>query len=307
MAPSQARSQGKHWCFTINNFDDADERRLTELYERGGVRYIVFGSELGESGTPHLQGFVTFADRKRFTQVRNAIGERAHIERALGTPWQAAEYCKKDGEFVELGTAPPGRGARTDMDRFKLWVTDRFQETGRRPSERDVANSFPQLFVRYRRNLLDLVIHICGDPVMQLGDMRGWQTDLRERLEQDAEDRVIHFYVDEQGGTGKSWFTRWFLTQHPEKTQMLGIGKRDDLAHAIDISKSIFLFNVPRGGMEHLQYTVLEQLKDRMIFSPKYCSTTKLMETNVHVVVFCNEEPDYGKMSADRYRVVMLD
>jgi len=306
MAPSQARAQGKHWCFTLNNYDDADERSLVELYERGGIDYLVFGSELGESGTPHLQGFVTFTHRKRFTQVRNALGGRAHIERALGTPWEAASYCKKDGEFVEFGTPPPGRGARTDMDRFKLWVSEVFSQTSRRPSERDVANTFPHLYVRYRRNIMDLVTHLCGDPVMQSGDMKEWQAELQEILEKDADDRLIHFYVDEAGGTGKSWFTRWMLTQYPEKTQMLGVGKRDDLAHAIDTSKSIFLFNVPRGGMEHLQYTVLEQLKDRMIFSPKYCSMTKLMETNVHVVVFCNEEPDLSKMSFDRYRIVGL-
>jgi hypothetical protein len=88
---------------------------------------------------------------------------------------------------------------------------------------------------------------------------------------------------------------------------LLAPGKRDDLAHAIDVSKSVFLFNVPRGSMEFLQYGVLEQLKDRVIFSPKYESTTKVILQKTHVVVFCNEEPDLTKMSADRYVIRNLN
>jgi hypothetical protein len=69
----------------------------------------------------------------------------------------------------------------------------------------------------------------------------------------------------------------------------------------VDESKRIFLFNIPRGQMEYLQYSVMEQLKDRMVFSPKYQSSTKLLRFVPHVVVFCNEAPDMEKMTADRY------
>nr|AUF34970.1 putative replication-associated protein [uncultured virus] len=91
------------------------------------------------------------------------------------------------------------------------------------------------------------------------------------------------------------------LTQFPDKVQILSGGKRDDIAHAIDPSKQIFLFNVPRGGMEYLQYTILEQIKDRMVFSPKYNSQTKILRNRAHVVVFSNEMPDIEKMTHDRY------
>jgi hypothetical protein len=112
------------------------------------------------------------------------------------------------------------------------------------------------------------------------------------------------FYVDDEGGKGKSWFQAWYLTKNPEKTQVLSAGKRDDIAHTIDKTKSVFFFNIPRGGMEYLQYPILEQLKDRMVFSPKYNSTMKFLTAVPHVVVFCNEHPDMNKMSLDRYIII---
>lgn len=111
------------------------------------------------------------------------------------------------------------------------------------------------------------------------------------------------FYVDPEGGKGKSWFQAWYLTKHPETTQVLSGGKRDDIAHSIDQSKSVFFFNIPRGGMEFLQYTILEQLKDQMVFSPKYNSQMKFLSKTPHVLVFCNEQPDLNKMTEDRYTI----
>ena len=78
------------------------------------------------------------------------------------------------------------------------------------------------------------------------------------------------------------------------------------MAYVIDISKSIFLFDIPRGSMEYLQYSILEQLKDQMIFSPKYESVSKVIPHKVHVVVFCNEEPDRNAMTEDRYKITYL-
>jgi len=121
-----------------------------------------------------------------------------------------------------------------------------------------------------------------------------------------ADDRTVVFYVDKEGGKGKSFFIRWMFTKYPTKVQMLGVGKRDDLAFVVDKSKSIFLINVPRGGMEFLQYTILEQLKDRTIYSPKYQGEMKVLSSKCHVAVFCNEPPDMEKMSIDRYKVVEI-
>ena len=67
------------------------------------------------------------------------------------------------------------------------------------------------------------------------------------------------------------------------------------------------LFNIPREGMEYLPYTALEMIKDKMIFSPKYNSHTKMFKKNNHVVAFCNETPDMSKMSADHYSILTVN
>lgn len=135
------------------------------------------------------------------------------------------------------------------------------------------------------------------------GDPRPWQAALEGELNGEADDRTVIFYVDPEGNNGKSWFQAWYLTKYPERTQVLSAGKRDDVAHSVDKTKTVFFFNIPRGGMEYMQYTILEQLKDRMVFSPKYNSTMKYLSHVPHVVVFCNEDPNMEKMSADRYIV----
>jgi len=45
--------------------------------------------------------------------------------------------------------------------------------------------------------------------------------------------------------------------------------------HCVEINTHVFLFNVPRGSMQFLNYGLLENLKDRMVLSPKYDSKMK--------------------------------
>lgn len=98
-------SRAKNWCFTINNYNDSDVLKLETMYEHGHFAYIVFGREVGQNGTPHLQGFVQIKKKLRLNQVKCLISPRAHLEIMLpnSTALAASTYCKKDGDFVELG------------------------------------------------------------------------------------------------------------------------------------------------------------------------------------------------------------
>lgn len=247
--------------------------------------------------------------RKRFTQAKSVCGERAHIERTKGTFAQAADYCRKDGDYREYGERPSSPGARSDITAFCDYVRQYHGEHGTRPPERTYAVAFPALYVRYPRALRSLSDHLCPrTELLSVGEctLRGWQSELWEYLNEEPDDRTVRFYVDDSGGKGKTWMIRYLLTKCPDKTQMIGIGKRDDLAYSIDETKRWFLFNVPRGQMEFLRYEVLEQLKDRLVFSPKYHSGCKVLLYQPHVVVFSNEDADRSKMSRDRFKVIRL-
>lgn len=70
---------------------------------------VVGREEAPDTGTPHWQGYVAFKKRKMLSTIKKWL-PRAHLEIMRGTPLEAAEYCKKDGDFDEWGTLPPAQG-----------------------------------------------------------------------------------------------------------------------------------------------------------------------------------------------------
>jgi hypothetical protein len=64
-------------------------------------RYMVYQLEIGESGTPHLQGYVEFTKPWRFNRVRRFL-KGAHIEPRKGTRNEARAYCMKEEGRIEL-------------------------------------------------------------------------------------------------------------------------------------------------------------------------------------------------------------
>ncbi|AXH77888.1 MAG: putative viral replication protein [Tethyvirus abatis] len=295
--------QGTRWCFTINNPTPQQEVDLAQYLGSDDITYGVYGKETGESGTPHFQGFLILTRTRTFRYVRTKIP--GHIEKARGSSRQAATYCKKDNAFTEFGIFPGSQGSRTDLDTVLEWSDQFARDIGRAPTSPEVAQEHPSIYIRYPR-VVRALFHRAERPQLRSGELREWQQLLDDTLSQDTDDRSILFYIDEDGGKGKTWFQQYYLSKE-KSSQLLTIGKRDDLAHAIDETARVVMFNVPRGGNEYLQYTILEQLKDRMVFSPKYNSRLKLMVQTPHVVVFMNEHPDMTKMSADRYVITTLN
>jgi len=298
------RGAAKMWCFTLNNYTQEDEDTLRRLFQTSQYHYGIFGREVGEqNGTPHLQGYFILVNRHNIVWLRNHLSPRAHYTRSRGTPREAAEYCKKDDDYEEFGELPTTKtGTGAMFEDLLVWA--KAQE--RCPSEKDVADAFPSLFGRYRNSVMDMVRMFAPAPQLQSGELRGWQVDLKAKLDAEADDRTVIFVVDPDGNSGKSWFCRWMITRYPDDVQILGPAKRDDLAHIVMVQTKIFLINIPRGNIEFLNYGFLESLKDRVIISPKYNSQTKILIHTPHVVVFTNEEVDMNKMTGDRYDIMRV-
>nr|WPR18722.1 MAG: replication polyprotein [Chemarfal virus 269] len=134
------RSRG--WCFTLNNYEEADISDISKIEST----YLVFGKEVGASGTPHLQGFVYFANARAGKSVKKAVSPRSHVESLKGTPKQAADYCKKEGDFVEFGVLPE-QGKRDDL---KAVVDDVYK--GKVPLDQLLLNE-PEMYHQYGRTL----------------------------------------------------------------------------------------------------------------------------------------------------------
>jgi len=301
-------STAARWVFTINNPSDNDGRLVSDFLSSGNVTYGVVGRETGASGTPHLQGFVILRSPQRRSYLRNRICPRGHYERANGTSHQAATYCKKDGDFDEYGTLPERQGNRSDLDEVLAWVDEFTTTNGRPPASPDIAKHHPRAYLKYPR-LQALASHRAPQRRLEFGEPNEWQREFLATLEEPVDDRTIHFYVDTEGGKGKTWLCRYLLTEMPDDVQVLGVGKKSDLAYMVDETKHIFLFNVGRGQMEYLSYSLLEALKDKMLLSTKYQGRMKTWpsDRNTRVIVFSNELPDETKLTADRYWIKELD
>ena len=291
--------QGTRWCFTINNPSEDDKTAVADLLSGDTVRYGVVGREQGESGTPHLQGFVIFRRNIRIRRLTSFL-RRAHLELARGATHVAAEYCKKEGDFDEYGEVPPRPGQQLVVANLVQWGDEFQQENGRPPTSPEVARAHPTAYLRYPRVVRLFEARATAPTILSDPDPRLWQVELRARVEGPADTRSIEFHVDTEGGKGKTWFQQWMISELSDSVQILSSGKRDDLAHVIDPSKRIFLFNIARGQMEYFQYSIAENLKDQLVFSPKYNSRMKFIRHRCHVIVFCNEYPDMNKLSADR-------
>lgn len=109
-------------------------------------RYLVYGRETGESGTPHLQGYIIFESTKRLSALKK-IHQQAHWEIAKGNSQQASDYCKKDGDYVEQGVLSQ-QGKRTDLEK----ACDMIKEG---QSLQTVAEECPSTFVKFGRGLRD--------------------------------------------------------------------------------------------------------------------------------------------------------
>lgn len=120
------------WCFTLNNYT-VEEWEAVKEWE---CSYLIFGKEVGEEGTPHLQGYVSFASQKTLATLKKKFQARAHWEVARGTPKQASEYCEKEGDVFEKGTRPLSQqekgalGKRAFEEAFVSYKEKRYEEMG---------------------------------------------------------------------------------------------------------------------------------------------------------------------------------
>lgn len=114
------RSRG--WCLTLNNYNEAQVKKLTEWFT-DNCEYACIGREVGESGTPHLQMCCEFTNMKSFKQMKNVF-KKCHFEMRKGTKQEASDYCKKDGDYIEIGKLKDEAGKRTDINIVKKAVNE---------------------------------------------------------------------------------------------------------------------------------------------------------------------------------------
>ncbi len=109
----------KRWCFTYNNWKKFTFDMICSKIEKY-CKYAIIGSEVGASGTPHLQGYIEFKEKMRPIGV---FGIRElHWELARGSKIENIIYCSKEKIIYEF--PQPYRQEIKELYNWELDIMD---------------------------------------------------------------------------------------------------------------------------------------------------------------------------------------
>ena len=154
-------SRKRGYCFTLNNYTEVEYEHVCAL----SCSYLVCGRERGESGTPHLQGYVYFKDACSFRSVGSRI-PRAHVEVAKGSGQQNFDYCSKGGDFVEFGVRPVDAKSKGEAESVR-W--DASLASAKKGKFEDIP---ADIYIRYVRSLEYIASKSAVEPVANSFDSK---------------------------------------------------------------------------------------------------------------------------------------
>ena len=82
--------------FVINNWSQLEFNDLCQTLDKIAKKAII-GSEVGEKGTPHLQGYISLLKKERIATLRVRPGLQRASFRKCRNEEALIEYCQKDG------------------------------------------------------------------------------------------------------------------------------------------------------------------------------------------------------------------
>lgn len=303
----KSKGQIRNFCFTINNWTDKDISRLAYLTtpkSQVKAKYLIYGKEVGEQGTPHLQGYCELSSKISFSVLKEHI-PNAHIESRIGTAQQALEYCKKEDEDPFIFGKLSRQGQRTDIEELYAFIRDEAI------SLRQIREEFPTQYIIYNKVIHQvfndiqqekLQVELLEEEYSSVG-WRPWQQAIFKRLREKPDRRTVIWRWESNGNVGKSFLARYLLLK--EKAYYVTGGRKADIFHAYN-KEPIVIFDLPRGlDSEEGKYIyeVIECFKNGQFLSTKYNTQIKLFRTP-HVLVFANFQPALdAPLSLDRWDI----
>lgn len=143
------QGRSRRFTFTINNYTDNIIKHLDndQFRTKYKITYLLYGNEIGEQGTPHLQGYVELKNGTTISALQKGYfsGIGAAIFVAKGNAQQNYEYCTKGGMFTEYGKFTK-QGERNDLNKIKDEIIDGAKVD-------DIVMDRPMVYHQYGRTL----------------------------------------------------------------------------------------------------------------------------------------------------------
>ncbi|AVX29438.1 replication initiator protein [Coconut foliar decay alphasatellite 8] len=282
----------RRWCFTLNFNSEEEAAAVVRRLQSLSLTYCIVGKETAPTtGQQHLQGFLHLKSGGRTVQGLKTVlqNDRIHLEQAHGSDEQNKIYCSKDEVIFEHGIPTrPG---------VKRRLADRFDDD---PDEVRLEDPGGYRRCVALRSSVEWAGWAAENPFPF--PYHHWQLELLSQIDGQADDRTILWVCGRTGGEGKSVFAK-YLGLKPDWFYTCGGTRKDVLYQYIEDPKRNVILDVPRCNLEHLNYALLECIKNRAFSSDKYEPLSYLGFDNVHVIVFANVLPDYLKISRDRIKL----
>lgn len=151
------QNKSQHFCWTFNNYTEADVRRLKNLVDTNKkVLYLLWGvEEAPTTGTKHLQGYIQMKIRTMGSTVKRLLGE-VHLTACDGSDEDNHTYCSKCDDWFEFGerkTIPrktKGTPGGVDFGAIIAKIREGY-------SLMDLATEFPAETIKYAAGLARLI------------------------------------------------------------------------------------------------------------------------------------------------------
>lgn len=144
----QLKLRSRDWCFTWNNYPVNYE----EILDAIDCRYIIAGKEVGDSGTPHLQGYICFDFQKVGAAAQKKLPRGVHFEKRMATNVdEAIDYCKKEDPSPYVrGDKPCNQEEKGIRGKAAAsWAIKEARTVGTEAIEQEQ----PKLFLQYKNTL----------------------------------------------------------------------------------------------------------------------------------------------------------
>lgn len=273
------------------------------------IKQLVLGNEFGSGPKPHshCHAVVATTEKMNFEQFQENWKKETKIKIA---DLSRAKSFNKD---VRYCTKEDYRPILVNIDWDLTSVMCRAYQAARKytmlthrtypycnlPSW--MKGHFKQHFVEFREMEQQDNLRFMSENVV----LRPWQERFMRFLNWHDSQREIIWVVDQIGNTGKTFLS--FYLQDQEGAMRVPNVSSKDFAYAYNFEK-VVIFDYERDAKEHINYRILENLKNGSIWSPKYESRSKnFRDTRVKVVCFANYPPQYDRLSADRWVVFNIE
>lgn len=139
-------NKNRTWVIVINNYEYPNDIECIRSWLPECTRVVV-SREVGEQGTPHLQGAITFRKPKRLSALKK-LHSRAHWETARsGDPFT---YCCKADSIVEINHDAREQGRRTDLKELVTFIKEK------KRTREEIATEYPEAVIKYHKGIQTL-------------------------------------------------------------------------------------------------------------------------------------------------------